>query len=173
MGYQWRFDVVWKHIGALLGGVQVTLVISTLGLILATVVGLLVAILRLQKKKYLDIPLLIYIDFFRTTPPLVQLIWMYYCLPILFGLEISAFWSGVLTLGLNTGAFLAEIFRGGILAVPSGQMEAARVLGLSYIQALRRIVVPQALILMLPPLGSTIITTIKVSSLVSVIAVQD
>lgn len=173
MGYEWRFDVVWKHLRSLLGGIQVTLSISIVSLIIATIIGLLVAILRLQKKKLLDIPTLIYIDFFRTTPPLVQLIWIYYCVPILFGIELSAYWSGVLTLGLNTGAFMAEIFRAGILAVEKGQMEAARVLGMSYTQALRRIVIPQALICMLPPLGNILISTIKVSSLVSIIAVPD
>jgi His/Glu/Gln/Arg/opine family amino acid ABC transporter permease subunit len=173
MGYQWRFDIVWKHINFILGGLGVTFAVSGIGLAIAIVVGLVVAMLRMFRSRLLNIPLLVYQEFFRTTPPLVQLVWVYYCIPVLGGFELSAFWAGTLTLALNTGAFLGEVFRAGIEGVAKGQREAAQVLGMSYFQTMRRIVLPQAFIRMLPPLGSELIKTIKFSSLVSVIAVSD
>jgi polar amino acid transport system permease protein len=173
MGYQWRFDIVWKHMAFLLGGLGMTFAVSGIGLSLAIIIGLVVAMMRMLRKRWLEIPLIVYQDFFRTTPPLVQLVWVYYCVPVLGGFEISAFWAGTLTLAANTGAFLGEVFRAGLLSVPSGQREAARVLGLNYAQTMRRIVLPQAFVKMLPPIGSEIISTIKFSSLVSVIAVSD
>jgi len=173
MGYQWRFDVVWKYLPFILGGLGITFAVSGIGLLIGIVVGLVVAMLRMQRKKWLEIPIMIYQDFFRTTPPLVQLVWVYYCIPVLGGIELSAFWAGTLTLGANTGAFLGEVFRAGLLSIPPGQKEAAKVLGLTYAQTMRRIVLPQAMVRMLPPLGSEVISTIKFSSLVSVIAVTD
>jgi polar amino acid transport system permease protein len=141
--------------------------------VLAMVLGLLVAVLRLWKNplsRVLNPILMAYIDFFRTTPPLVQLIWVYYALPVLIGLRLSDLQSIILTFTLNTGAFAAEIFRAGIQSIDPGQMHAAKVVGMSYFQAMRRIILPQAILRVLPPLGSTTISLVKFTSFASVIA---
>jgi polar amino acid transport system permease protein len=115
----------------------------------------------------------LYVDFFRATPVLAQLIWIYYALPILTGKSLTAFVAGSIGLSLYAGSFLAEIFRAGILSVERGQSEAALALGMSRAQAMRRVILPQATVRMLPPIGSSLITLVKDSALLSIIAVPE
>ena len=114
-----------------------------------------------------------YVELFRCTPVLVQLVWFYYALPILTGIQISAALAAVMTLSLYGGAFYSEIIRGGIVSVDVGQSEAARALGMRRAQVMRRIVLPQALRRMLPPLMNQSILQLKNTSLLSVLAVPD
>ncbi len=118
-------------------------------------------------------PLRAYTEVFRCTPVLVQLVWFYYALPVLSGIELSAVGAATLCLSLYGGAFYAEIVRGGVLAIDPGQTEAAQALGMTRLQLLRRVVLPQALKKMLPPLMNQSIMQLKNTSLLSVLAVPD
>jgi polar amino acid transport system permease protein len=171
--YAFRFDIVMKNLPFLLGGLELTLEITIVSILCAMAVGLVAALLRVSKIPGVSQAVRAYIDFFRCTPVLVQLVWMYYALPLVVGIRLSAFTSTVLTLSLNMGAFLGEIFRAGIQSIDAGQREAAFVLGMSYRQTLRRIILPQALVRMLPPIGSSMIVLLKESSLASFIAVAE
>jgi ectoine/hydroxyectoine ABC transporter permease protein EhuC len=171
--YTFRFDVVWNNAGYLLAGIGTTLEVTVAALTVGIVIGLIVGMGRLSRRRLLYVPCTGYVEVFRNTPALVQLMWVYYCLPLLVGLNFGAKVSGVIALAVNGGAYLAEIFRGGIQAVDRGQVEAARTLGLSHLQTMRKIVLPQAFRKMLPPLVNESVALIKFSSLVSVLGVAE
>jgi polar amino acid transport system permease protein len=173
MGYNWKFGIVFSNISFLLEGLKLTVIISLTTMVLALTIGLIAAVMRLSKIAILDRIAILYVDFFRSTPLMVILIWLYYCLPILIGLDLPAVVSGVAGLSLYVGAYLAEIYRGGIMSIAKGQREAALALGMTRAQAMRRIVLPQAVVRMLPPIGSIFIGTFKESSLVSTVAVTE
>ena len=118
-------------------------------------------------------PAIGYIELFRNTPALIQLMWVYYCLPILTGIEMGAAASATVALAINGAAYIAEIIRGGIQGVDRGQVEAARTLGLSYAQTMRKVVLPQAFRRMIPPFVNESVSILKFSSLVSVLGVAD
>ena len=173
--YDWKWSVVlnWPTLHSFAVGIGVTAAVSAGGLAIGIALGLLTAIPRAGNVPVLSQLVHIYVDFFRTTPVLVQLIWMFYVLPVLLGINLSAFVAGTLTIGLNSGAFLSEIFRGGVVSVGQGQRDAAQMLGLSRMQALIYVVLPQALRRVLPALVNVFIAVVKDSSLVSIIAVAD
>jgi polar amino acid transport system permease protein len=171
--YRFRFDVVWSNIGYLLDGLGLTLLISLMSLLASIVVGLIVALGRRSRTRWISFPAATYCELFRDTPVLVQLFWVYYVLPILIGVRLSAFAAVVIGLSLNSGAFLAEIFRAGIQAVPRGQLDAARVLGMGRALTMRRIVLPQAIRIVLPPMANDFVALIKYSSLASTFAVGE
>jgi len=171
--YQWRFDVVLDNLPYLLEGVKMTILVTAAAMILGIIGGLIIALLRLSKFRVLKLIGGWFVDFFRSTPPLVQLIWIFYALPILVGVHIPALISGAVGLSLSRSAGLAEIFRGGILSIERGQREAALALGMTPSQAMRRIILPQAVRRMIPPITSTFISTLKGSSLVGVVALPD
>lgn len=171
--YQWRFDVVLENLPYLLQGVKMTILVTAAAMILGIIGGLIIALLRLSKFRVLKLIGGWFVDFFRSTPPLVQLIWIFYALPILVGVHIPALISGAVGLSLSRSAGLAEIFRGGILSIERGQREAALALGMTPSQAMRRIILPQAIRRMIPPITSTFISTLKGSSLVGVVALPD
>jgi His/Glu/Gln/Arg/opine family amino acid ABC transporter permease subunit len=173
MDYRFRFDIVWTNIGYLLDGLGMTLVISLVSLLASIVVGLIVALGRRSRTRWISFPAATYCELFRDTPVLVQLFWVYYVLPVLTGVRLSAFTAVVIGLSLNSGAFLAEIFRAGIQAVPRGQIDAARVLGMNRTLTMRRIVLPQAIRIVLPPMGNDFVALIKFSSLASTFAVGE
>lgn len=166
------FDVsiLFRYVPLLLHGAWTTLTISFLGLILASSISLPVALARLSRVTAFRALSFLYVDVVRGTPLLVQIFSVFYVLPSL-GLELTAFQSAVLALGVNSGGYQAEILRGGIQAVPRGQVESARSLGMTYLQCLRRIVLPQVALNILPSLTNEISNVIKGSSLVSVLAV--
>jgi His/Glu/Gln/Arg/opine family amino acid ABC transporter permease subunit len=154
-------------------GLLYAVVVSILALLFGNVIGLFVATIRMSNKQPFSALAYIYIEFFRTTPPLVQLVWIFYVLPILFNISVGPVQAGVIALSLNAGAFLAEIFRGGIQEVPSGQRDAAFVTGLSRPTTFWGIIFPQAVRSMLPATGNVFISLVKDSSLLSVIAVPE
>jgi len=172
-GYVWDFSAFFRFLPFLLDGLKVTLYVSLLAMGVGSAIGLLVALLRLSRVAVLRWIAAFYVDFLRSTPLLVQLIWVYFALPILLGFSLSPIVAGVMTLGAYSGAYLAEIFRAGILSIASGQRQAALALGMTPAQALFRIVLPQAVVRMLPPIASTLITLVKDSSLVSIISVAE
>ena len=164
--------IVVKYLPLLLHGAWTTLTVSLLGLALATSLSLPIALARMSRARVLRVPSFVYIDLVRGTPLLVQIFAIFYVLPSV-GLELTAFQSAVLALGINSGGYQAEILRGGIQAIPRGQVESARSLGMSYGQCLRRIVLPQVALNIMPALTNEISNVIKGSSLVSVLAVVE
>lgn len=173
MTYTFKFDVVWNNLGFLLSGIELTLIVTGAALSSGLVMGLIIALARMSSKPWLNLPAIAYIEVFRNTPALIQLMWVYYCLPILTGLEMSAAASATFALAVNGAAYIAEIIRGGIQSVDRGQTEAARTLGMSHVQAMRRIVLPQAFRRMIPPFVNESVSILKFSSLVSVLGVAD
>lgn len=156
----------------LLGGLRLTLQITVCGIILAAVCGLLAGLARRARWRLLRWGAVTYVELFRGTSVLVQLFWFYFALPFL-GLQLSAFLTAVLVLGLNTGAYAAEVVRGALQAVPRGQWEAATALGYSRRQALWRVILPQAWLPMCPPAGNLAIELLKNTALVSMITLSD
>jgi His/Glu/Gln/Arg/opine family amino acid ABC transporter permease subunit len=171
--YVWDFGAFFKYLPFLLSGMKVTILVSVLSMAVGAIVGLVVALARLSHLAPLRWSAAFYVDFLRSTPLLIQLVWVFFALPILLGSSLPPIVAGVVTLGAYSGAYLAEIFRAGILSIATGQRHAALALGMTRLQVLRRIVLPQALTRMLPPIASTLITLVKDSSLVSVISVAE
>ena len=166
------WQVIIHYFPFLVKGALITLEISVISLILGLAAGLVAALCILSTNPLLHWPGRFYVWIIRSTPLLVQLFIIYFGLPQ-FGISLNPFWSGVLALALNTGAYNAETIRGGILAVPKGQQEASRSLGMSKVLTMRRIVLPQAMRLIIPPLGNNFVILIKDTSLVSTITLVE
>jgi polar amino acid transport system permease protein len=173
MHYQWDFVFLLRYAPLFWRGVLVTLAYTAGTISIGLIVGLLVGMGRLSKSKLLNVPLIAFIEAFRCTPLLVQIVWFYYALPVLIGIQIPAIVAAVLTLSCYTGAFYAEIFRGGIISIERGQWDAARALGLRPWTMMRLVILPQAVKRMIPPFVNQSITQLKNTSLVSTIAVPD
>lgn len=164
-----------KYLGflpSLLKGAVVTVEISVVSMMLAMFLGLVLAVVRIYGPKPLSILSNLYVECIRGTPLLIQLYFIYYGLPTI-GIKLPPFISGVVTLGFNYAAFEAENYRAGIVAIHSGQMEAARALGMTQWQGLRHVVIPQAFRIMLPPVTNDFIALLKDSALVSVVSIVD
>ena len=156
-----------------LAGALLTVELGCVSASLGVLLGLVLALTRRSSYRILSWPTYAYIEFFRTTPPLVQIVWLYYGLPLLFGFDLGAFGAAAVALGLNIAAFLAEIFRAGIAGVDRTQWQAARVLGLGFVDTLRFVILPQAVRNVLPPIGTTIIYLIKDTALASAIGTPE
>jgi polar amino acid transport system permease protein len=168
-----QFGRIVEYLPDLLRGVWITLGLSAISVSIGVVVGLVLALARLSGKRALNWPAYVYIEFFRTTPPLVQIVWLYYGLPILTGRDLGAFGAAAVALGLNISAFFAEIFRAGIAGIDRTQWQAARVLGMDLGDTLRFVILPQALRNVLPPTGTTVIYLIKGTALASAIGTPE
>jgi His/Glu/Gln/Arg/opine family amino acid ABC transporter permease subunit len=156
----------------LLRGAVVTLEISIASMTLAILLGLMLAIVRVFGNRLVAWPAIAFIEVIRGTPLLIQLFIIFYGLPSL-GVRLTPFWAAVIGLGLNYAAYEAENYRAGIQAVPRGQLDAALALGLSRAQTIRKIVLPQAVRLVIPPVTNDFIALLKDSSLVSVITMVE
>ena len=159
--------------GAFLRGIRNTLVLAFAGELGGIVIGLILGILTLSKRRVVRAPARIYINFFRGTPLIWQLFTGYFMLLFGFGLRISAFAIAIIVFALNTGAYAAEVFRAGIQSIERGQMEAARSLGMSYFQAMRYAIVPQAVRRVIPPLMNEFVILIKDTALVLVLGLTE
>ncbi len=157
----------------MLQGLWMTMGLAAVSLLISISVGLLVALPGLANSRLLRMFNRVYVETFRSVPTLVMILWVYYGLPVVLGISLAPFAAGVLALSLCDSAFEAEIFRGGIQSIPRGQIEAADSLGLTYLLKLRLVILPQALRLILPPLGNQFVYMLKMSSLVSVIGLQE
>ena len=171
--YAWHFEVVWRYRDAILSGVLATWEVTLLALGIASILGLLLAAMSMARLAIVRLPAIWFIEFFRGMPALVVLVWIYYSLPILTGISFGGIVSSVIGLGLCQSAYSAEIFRAGIEAVDRGQAEAARSLGMSHVMTMRRVVLPQALRLMVAPFINTFANMLKWTSLASVISVAE
>ncbi|MCI3203530.1 MULTISPECIES: amino acid ABC transporter permease [Pandoraea] len=173
MGYSWDFSIIWQYRSLFVSGLWLTLLYTVTTVAAGLAIGLIAGCARSFAPKALAAPFRLYIEIFRCTPLLVQLIWMYYALPVLTGTTLSPQMASFLTLSLYTGAFYAEIFRGGIAAVDRGQWEAGKATGMLPTMVFRRIVLPQAVRLMIPSFINQTVMQLKNTSLVSTITVAD
>ena len=157
----------------LLIGAGVTIQITVLSTAIGFVIGLIVGVARISNLRVLRMLAEVYVEFFRGTPLLVQIFLFYFALPVITGQRIDPFIAAISVCGINSGAYVAEIFRAGIQSVDDGQMEAGRSLGMTWLQTMRYIIVPQAFKRVIPPLGNEFIAMLKDSSLVSVIGFEE
>lgn len=153
-------------------GLKVTLQVTFSAAVLALVLGVISGLARMSKHKIIRFISSVYIEIFRGTSLLVQLFWMYFVLPMI-GIRLSALTAGILAIGLNFGAYCSEIVRSAIQAVPSGQTEACIALNMTKVQRMRRVIIPQAFVMMIPNLGNQLIELLKSTSLVSMITLTD
>jgi polar amino acid transport system permease protein len=172
-GYAWDFSFLWAYRWLILAGLGVTIAYTVGTILLGLVIGLVTGLLRLSRNPMITAPLVAYVEIFRCTPLLVQIVWFYYALPVVLGIDIPAHVAAVLVLSLYTGAFYAEIIRGGVNSIERGQWDAARAIGMRRRQVMRHIILPQAVKRMIPPFMNQSIIELKNTSLVSTIAVAD
>ena len=168
-----NLDLVVNSFPLLLLGAGVTIKITALSVAVGVVIGLFVGIARICSFRLLRLLAAVYVDFFRGTPLLVQIFLVYFALPVITGQRIDPYVAAIGACGVNSGAYVAEIFRAGIQSVDAGQMEAGRSLGMTWTQTMRYIIVPQAFKRVIPPLGNEFIALLKDSSLVSVIGFEE
>ncbi len=169
-GFDWELLVTWAP--DFWQGALATLWISFFSLVLALIVGLIVSLLRISQASVLRGFAKFYVDLMRGTPVLIQIFAIYFGLPF-FGLRLPAQVAGICALGLNSGAYIAEMIRGALESVERGQMEAARSLGMSFGQAMRRIILPQTFRVVIPPITGEYNSLVKGSSLLSVISIGE
>ncbi|ENK1242356.1 amino acid ABC transporter permease [Clostridium sp. FAM 1755] len=176
------FSFLSKYYSFFTSGAKYTIILAFFTVVIGTILGLLLSLMKLSKNKILKYIAVSYIEFIRGTPVLVQLYIIYYGLPTIgirfpevpiLGSNFPDFFAGILALSINSGAYVAEIIRAGIQAVDKGQMEAARSLGMSESMSMRNIIIPQAFKNILPALGNEFITIIKESSIVSIIGIHE
>lgn len=168
-----RWDIIVAYAPLLLQGTLATIGLSLIGILVGSVLGLIIGLGKMAKKKVISIPLVCYIAFFRGTPIFVQILIIHFgVVPLMTG-ETNAMLATALALSLNSAAYIAEIFRAGIQSIDRGQMEGARSLGMSKGQAMRYVILPQAFKRMIPPLGNEFIVLIKESSIAAVIAAKE
>ena len=170
MTYQWDFSAVWRNWAILLDGLINTLLLSVSAITCGLVVGLVLALMRLSGRPPLAWPAVAVIEFFRATPPLVHLFWVFYALPQLTGLALSPFLAALLALSVQSGAFFAEVYRGGIQSIERGQWEAGRAIGMGYSRLMRRIILPQAVRRMVPPFVERSFELVKTTTLAATLA---
>ncbi|MVA96068.1 ABC transporter permease subunit [Nitratireductor sp. CAU 1489] len=170
MDHNWDFASVLANKTLLLIGLQNTLILGSVCLVLGLFFGLFVGAARFSRKSWLYYPATAFVELFRNTPVLVQIMWFFFAFPIIAPFRIDAFTAATLGLTLNTVAFSSEIYRAGLQSIHKGQWEAGKALGMSYWQQMRRVVLPQAVRRMLPAFMNRAVELFKMTSLASVIA---
>lgn len=170
---EFHYKVVLQNYPALIEGFWVTAEITLIALAVGISLGAVICAMRQSGKRRLDRVAAAYILFFRATPEMVLIFWGYFCLPLIFQSRVSGLWTGSIVLGLVTAAYLAEIFRAGIGAVPRGQIEAATALGLKFRPKWRFVILPPAMRLMVPPLVNYFTELLKNTTLLSGIGVAE
>ena len=181
MRYEWHFEVVWENLPIMLSGIWLTVWLAILCMIFGAILGMVVAVARLSPWSWLRFIAYCYTELFRTTPLLVQIIWIFYVLPMVTqamfpgtdGIILTPFYSGLVAFSLNIAAFMAEIYRAGITSISRGQSEASLALGMTGAQVMRRILIPQAITRMIPPIGTMWISLFKDTSLLASIGVTE
>ena len=171
MGYEYDFSVVLKS--AWFEAVLMTLTYAVGTIVGGLIIGVLCGVALLVPYRWVTIPINIYVQFFRCTPLLIQIVWFFYALPIVLNFNLPAWAAAGLGLTLYMGAFCSEIFRAGVMSIDKGQWQAARALGMTYLQLMRRIILPQATRRMVPPFVNQSVLQLKNTSLLYVVAVPD
>lgn len=168
------FSVGWTYLPVLLGGLLINVLLTTIGFLCGgIVVGTMLALANLSSHRVIRWPALAFVEFWRSTPLLVQAIWVHFAVPGITGIATSPFQSASVALIFNVAAYCSEIIRGGILGVGKGQFEAAKALGMRSYATWRKVILPQAIRLMLPPLVGTIISIFKATTILSILAIDD
>lgn len=165
-------DFILKELPYLLQGSIMTIELTAITLVVGTILGVILALMKISGSKILYYIATLYTWVFRGTPLILQLFFFYYALPAM-GVTLDAFPAAVIGLSLNCGAYMAEIIRGGVLSIDKGQFEASKALGYTYFQTMAKIVLPQTIRVILPPVGNEFISMIKDTSLVSTIAMNE
>ncbi|NHM31570.1 amino acid ABC transporter permease [Neobacillus terrae] len=168
-----RWDIILEYAPFLLKGTLLTIGLSLSGIVLGTALGLMVGLGKMMRNRWLALPFNAYVTFFRGTPLFVQILLIHFGVVPLFSGETNAVAAAVIALSFNAAAYIAEIFRAGIQSIDKGQMEAARSLGMSHVQAMKYVILPQASKRMIPPLGNEFVVLIKESSLAAIIAAPE
>lgn len=168
-----NFSFMSKYYMYFIKGTEITLLLAVCTVIIGTILGIIFSLMKISKSKILKAIATVYIEFIRGTPLMIQLFIFYYGLPALLGLNISEMPAAIIALGINSGAYVAEIIRAGIQAVDKGQTEAAESLGMNRSKAMRYVIIPQAFKNILPALGNEFIIVLKDSSIVSVIGISE
>lgn len=166
-------EILTNSFPVLMQGLRMTLIISISSILFAMVIGLVVSLMRLSGVKVLDMISKTYVDIIRGTPLIIQAFFLYFGVPDLLNLRIDNLTAGIIIMSLNAGAYMSEVFRGGILSVPYGQTEAARSLGLSNAKTMRKVIIPQAVKNMVPAFVNQMIISLKDTSLLSVIGLGE
>jgi His/Glu/Gln/Arg/opine family amino acid ABC transporter permease subunit len=178
--YKWGWNIIdpssvdgLTNLKFLISGITITVYISVISIILAMIIGLIVALPSLSNNKFLSYFNIAYVEIVRAIPLLVLILWIYYGLPIMTGISFSPFVSGIIALTISESAFQAEIFRAGINSINKGQYEVANSLGMNFWKKMRLVILPQAIKVVLPALGNQFVYVLKMSSLVSIIGIAD
>ena len=171
MVVDWSYAI--KVLPNLLRVTTTTVKLALLGVGAGTIIGTIVGLIRVNKTKVLYPLATLYVEVIRGTPMLVQLVLIFYGLPQIIGFRLEPFTAAFLTFGINSGAYTSEIVRGGVQSIDRGQMEAARSLGMTYLQAMWYIILPQAFRRILPPLGNEFIILLKDTALASTVTMQE
>jgi polar amino acid transport system permease protein len=173
MAYKWDFGVVFSYLHFWIKGLGITLAYSAGTVLGGLIIGVVCGMLLLGRRRWITLPVRLYVELFRCTPLLVQIVWFYYALPIVLSVELPAWLAAGLGLTLYMGSFSTEIFRGGIVSIDKGQWQAARALGMTNGELMRHIILPQAVKRMTPPFVNQSIIQLKNTSLLYVVAVPD
>lgn len=170
MTYHWNFSSIVQYRQLLYQGLAGTLQLGAISLLSALLIGIVIGLLRTSQPTGLRLVAGIYVGFFRNIPFLVQLFWFFYAIPVLTGIQAKPFFASWIALSLYGGAYFGEIYRAGIQSVERGQWEAARAIGLGYVDVMRSVVLPQAIRRMIPPLTTQAIELVKLTTVASTIA---
>lgn len=170
---RWNWELVLELLPYLLGGLRFTFIVAVVTMSVGLVLGLAIALGRVTGPTWLSLPAAVFVDIFRGTPVLTQLLFFYITVPLTTGFVLSALNTALVAFSLNVAAYCAEIFRSGINSIGSQQLSAALALGMSRPMAYRRVIVPQAIRRVIPPLGNIWVSLFKDSSLVALISVPD
>lgn len=173
MSYKWDFSPVLERSDILLIGLANTVKIAAVSIVFGVAVGMLLALMRLSDKRLIRTPAIAFIEFYRNTPPIIHFFWFFYALPVVMNISLDPFVAAVLALSTQSGAFYAEVFRGGIVSIEKGQWEGARALGMSRSALMRRIILPQAMTRMIPPFVERSFELLKTTALASTLAYAD
>jgi glutamine transport system permease protein len=172
-GFQFKYDVMWESVPVLLNGVKYTIFVTVFGLVIGFVLGAMAGLFKASRSKLLQNLAGVYIESIRGTPLMVQVMFIYFGLPLALGIRIPPLTAGIVAIAINAGAYIAEIVRGAIQSIDKGQTEAGRSIGLTHFQNMRYVVWPQAFRRMIPPLGNQFIISLKDTSLLVVIGVAE
>lgn len=168
-----QLDSGFSNLKFLLSGLSITISISLISIFFSLFIGFFISLPGLSSNKFLLFVNRIYIEIFRSIPLLVLLLWIYYGLPIVFGISFGPFVAGIISLAISDSAFEAEIFRAGLQSINKGQKDAAKSIGLNKFYEMRLIILPQAWRIILPAIGNQFVYVLKMSSLVSIIGLAD
>ncbi len=173
MAFQFKSEVMWETLPLLTKGVELTIYLTVCGLLFGFILGVASGLARISRHRSLRLAALTYIEIIRGTPMVVQALFLYFGVPLVMGIRISPISAGIITIAVNSGAYIAEIVRGAIESIDPGQAEAGRSIGLTGNQTMRYIIWPQAFRRMIPPLGNQFIISLKDTSLLTIIGVAE